>query len=78
MTLNQSLEDILTEYGANRALAYRNYGDKPPYSKDAENLKAEAKQALKDLFLSIVKDTDFAYKDATAYADVIKKKIEKL
>lgn len=50
--LEKAVEEILSEYGANRALAYRNYGDKPPYSTDAENLKAKAKQSI----LALIQD----------------------
>lgn len=46
---SNDIDEILSEYGANRALAYRNYGDTPLYSTDAENLKTEAKQAIQNL-----------------------------
>lgn len=36
------------------------------------------KEQLKSLFIELIKDTDFAYKDATAYADVLCKKVEAL
>jgi len=40
--------------------------------------KKEAKQQIKTLMLEIIFQTDFAYKDASAYAEVLRKKVEEL
>lgn len=36
------------------------------------------KEQIKALVMGIIKDTDFAYKDASAYADVLVRKIQEL
>lgn len=43
-----------------------------------EAVKPKLKRDIKNLFLELVSETDFAYKDASAYAQVIRKKIEAL
>ena len=36
------------------------------------------KEQIKDMIIELVSETDFAYKDAIAYADVIRKKVKEL
>lgn len=47
-----SIELILGDYGAKRAVAYREYGDTKTYSEVATKLKIEAEANLKQLILS--------------------------
>ena len=37
-----------------------------------------ATQDIKSLFMEIISETDFAYKDASAYVEVLRKKVGKL
>ena len=49
--------------------------------RDAETLGDyvdPAKQKIKALMLEIISETDFAYKDARAYSEVLRKKVEEL
>lgn len=46
MNTSKSLDEILGEYGAMRALAYRQHGDTEAYSKEAEKLKAGTAAAI--------------------------------
>ena len=43
-----------------------------------DRLIADVKADITDLMIEIVSETDFAYKDATAYANVVKKKVKEL
>ena len=43
-----------------------------------DRLIADVKADITELMIEIVSETDFAYKDATAYANVVKKKVKEL